>query len=143
MTSSGSLEPELASSGAELVEPPADDHDASRSRANATNASATRVRARPVADASEISRVDVEPVDARLGEPAGGELRLDRGPRDERHAVPGLDRAPHRLLQAELEPHVEIAQPDALSPQRVLDDLPNAGSLLHEDERLRRAARRA
>jgi DNA-binding transcriptional LysR family regulator len=45
----------------QIVEAPADDHGARRSRANATNASATLVRARPVADASEISRVASSP----------------------------------------------------------------------------------
>ena len=55
------LEPELREQRRELGEPPADDHGASCSRAKATNASATRVRARPVADASEISRVTSSP----------------------------------------------------------------------------------
>ncbi len=55
------LDAELVEQRRQLVEAPADDHDASRSRANATNASATLVRARPVADASEISRVASSP----------------------------------------------------------------------------------
>ena len=55
------LEAELREQRCELRETPADDHDARRSRANATNASATRVRALPVADASEISRVASSP----------------------------------------------------------------------------------
>ena len=55
------VDAELAEERAERVEPPADDHEASRSRAKATNASATRVRARPVAEASEISRVASRP----------------------------------------------------------------------------------
>ena len=45
----------------ERCKTPADDHEASRSRANVTNASATRVRARPDADASEIWRVASRP----------------------------------------------------------------------------------
>ena len=55
------LDAELVEQRRQLVEAPADDHDARRSRANATNASATLVRARPVADASEISRVASSP----------------------------------------------------------------------------------
>src|SRR5206468_12019213 len=52
---------ELGEERPERVESPADDHDARRSRANVTNASATRERARPVADASEIARVASRP----------------------------------------------------------------------------------
>ena len=55
------VDAELAEERAECVEPPADDHEASRPRAKATNASATRVRARPVAEAREISRVASRP----------------------------------------------------------------------------------
>ncbi len=53
--------PKLGEKRAEPVDTPANDHVASRSRAKATNASATRVRARPVAEAREISRVASRP----------------------------------------------------------------------------------
>ena len=42
----------------------------------------------------------------------------------------------YRLLQPELEPDVEVAELDTLPPECVLDDLPDAGALLHEDQRL-------
>ena len=48
-------------------------------------------------------------------------------------AVPGLDRAPDRLLQAQLEPHVEVAQAQPQPAQLVLDDLADAGAFLHHD----------
>ena len=40
------------------------------------------------------------------------------------------------ILEPELQPDVEIAQPDANAPQLVLDHLPDARSLLHHDQRL-------
>ena len=55
------LETELREQRCELREPPADDHGARRSPAKATNASAMRERARPEADAREISRVASRP----------------------------------------------------------------------------------
>ena len=136
VTSSGRSIPSSASSGAELLEPPANDHAASRSRANVDERLGD-ARARPARRRRERDLARrVEPCDARLGERAGREIGLDRRARDERHAVAGLDGAPHRLLQAELEPHVEVAQPHALPAELVLDDLPDAGALLHEDQRL-------
>ena len=122
----GTLRPERAQERTELVEPPADDHAASRVRANATNASATRVRARPAAVASEISRVASRPCDPSLGESAGREVGLDRRARDERDAIAGFHGPPNRLLQAEVETDAEVAQPDALTAQAVLDDLPDS-----------------
>ena len=64
------------------------------------------------------------------------ELRLDRRARDEGDAVAGLDGASHRLLQPELEPDVEVAQARADRAQLVLDDLADAGALLHHDQAL-------
>ena len=78
----------------------------------------------------------VEPFDLRGRERAGRELRLDRRAGDERDAVAGLHGAPHRLLQPELEPDVEVAQPRAEGAQLVLDDLADAGALLHHDQAL-------
>jgi len=52
---------ELAEKASKLADSPADDHADSRSRANAMNASATRERALPEADASDISRVASRP----------------------------------------------------------------------------------
>src|SRR4051812_12502084 len=78
-----------------------------------------------------------EPFDSRGGERAGGKIGLDGRAGDERHAVPGFDRGDHGLLQAELETDVEIAQPDADTAQLVLDHLPDAGAVLHHDQRLR------
>ena len=91
-TSSGRSMPTLGEHAGQLLEPPADDHVRARSRANATNACAARGSARPAARAIQISRVEVEPLDARLGERAGRELGLDRAARDERDAVAGLRR---------------------------------------------------
>ena len=51
-------------------------------------------------------------------------------------AVAGDRRAPRRLLQAELEPHVEVAQAHARAAQLVLDDLPHPRAFLHEHDRL-------
>ena len=51
-------------------------------------------------------------------------------------AVAGLHGAPHRLLQTELEPDVEVAELRAERPQRILDHLPYAGAFLHHDQRL-------
>ena len=66
----------------------------------------------------------------------GRELRLDGRARDERDAEPGEDRAAHRLLEAELQGDVEIAQPLAAPAELVLEQLPNAAALLHHDQRL-------
>ena len=79
----------------------------------------------------------VHALDPRLHERAGGELRLDGGTRDERHAVAGEDGAPDGLLQPELEVQVEVAQPEPEPSELVLDDPADAGALLHHDEALR------
>src|SRR5439155_2507594 len=78
----------------------------------------------------------LEPFDACRGERARSEIALDGGPGDERHAVARLHRRLHRLLQAELEPRVEIAKPTTDPAQLVLDDLTHAGTLLHDDQPL-------
>jgi len=67
---------------------------------------------------------------------AGTEVGLDGGPRDEADAVAGGDGALHRLLQPELEPQVEVAEPGADPAQLVLDHLTHARALLHGDQRL-------
>ena len=136
VTSSGRELPSSSRSGPTSCEAPADDHDASLGRANSTNASATRDRARPAADGERDLARRLEALDARLAQRPRLELGLDRGARDEGHAVARLHRAPHGLLQPELEPYVEVAQPDAAPPQGVLDDLPDSRALLHEDQRL-------
>ena len=107
-----------------------------RSRAKATNASATRVGTRPGGARERDLTARVDAFDARLGEPSRCELGLDRGAGDERHAVAGDDRAAHRLLKPELEPDVEVTEADALLPQLVLDHLAHARALLHHDELL-------
>ena len=99
--------------------------------------------ARPAgADERDLAR-RLEPLDARVGERARGEVRLDRRARDERDAVAGGDGAPHRLLQAELEPHVEVAQPGARAAQLVLDHLAARRRPPASGSAARRAARRA
>ena len=42
----------------------------------------------------------------------------------------------HRLLEAELDPHVEVPELRPDSAKLVLDHLPNAGALLHDDQPL-------
>ena len=79
---------------------------------------------------------ELEPGDARFDERAGGEVVLDRRARDERDAVAATHRARHGLLQAELEPHVEVAQPRPGAAQLVLDHLAHARALLHHDQLL-------
>src|SRR4029077_5623109 len=87
-------------------------------------------RARPTGRTRDVNVArEVEALDAGLGEPAGCELALDGTPRDERNPEAGLDRAPHRLLQPELERNVEVAKALAALAQLVLDHLPDAGSL--------------
>jgi lipopolysaccharide/colanic/teichoic acid biosynthesis glycosyltransferase len=49
--------------------------------------------------------------------------------------VAGRDGAAHRLLQAELEAHLELAEPRSGTTQLVLDDLPDARAFLHHDQR--------
>ena len=126
----------LARERGELLEPPADDHAASWPRANSTNASAARVAVRPEARTSEISRFASSPFHPRRRERARGQLGLDRRAGDERDAVAGLDGAAHRLLQPQLEADVEVAQPRSERAQLVLDDLADAGALLHHDQAL-------
>lgn len=57
----GASAAELAEEGPDLGQAQADDHARSCSPAKTTNASATRERDRPEADASEISRVTSRP----------------------------------------------------------------------------------
>ena len=103
---------------------------------NATNASATRVGERRAARTSETSRTRLSPRTRASAERPRRELLLDRGARDERDAVAGEHRAPHRLLEAELERNVEVAQPFAALAQLVLEQLAHAAALLHHDQRL-------
>ena len=114
------LDSELGQHGGQLAESPADDH-AIRPRANSTNASAARVGVRPAArDKGDLPR-RVEPIDARgrsvpaasSGSIADREMNVD--------AVAGLHGALHGLLQAELEPDVEVAQANPERAQLVLD----------------------
>src|SRR5205823_13428149 len=78
----------------------------------------------------------VEALDPREREDARCDVGVDRRAGDERDAVAREHRAARRLLQAELEPYVEVAEAHAALPQLVLDHLPNAGTLLHEHDRL-------
>src|SRR5439155_20031013 len=78
--------------------------------------------------------LELEALDARLGERARSEIRLHRPPRDERDAVPGAHGAQNRLLEPELEPDPEIAESLAAAPQLVLQELTNAGTFLHRDQ---------
>ena len=80
----------------------------------------------------------VHAFDARLGKHARRKLGLDRGARDERHAVPGQDGAPHRLLESQLETYVEIAQAQPEAAKLVVDDPAHPRAFLHHDERLGR-----
>src|SRR5207253_10226954 len=61
------------------------------------------------ADEEDVA-LELEALDTRLRERAGGEIGLDRAARDERHAVTGTDGAQHRFLQAELEPHAKVTE---------------------------------
>ena len=124
---------ELGERRAELADPPADDHG-SVSRANSTNARAARVSVRPRRTDEQDLALEVEPIDARFDERAGGEVRLDRRARDEGDAVPGAHGVRDRLLQAELDAHVEIAQSRARAAQRFLDHLADTGAVLHQDQ---------
>src|SRR5581483_9432747 len=74
--------------------------------------------------------------EARFGEGARVEVALDRGARDERHAVAGADGRRDRLLQAELDSHAQLAQPHPRATQLVLGELADAGAVLHHDQRL-------
>jgi len=80
--------------------------------------------------------LELEAGDARLDERPRGEVVLDGRARDERHAVAAADGARDRLLEPELEAHVEVAQPRADAPQLVLDHLTDARPVLHHDQRL-------
>src|SRR5581483_8165931 len=68
----------------------------------------------------------LEALHARERERTCGELRLDRRARDEGDAVPGDDGALHRLLEAELEVHVEVPQLEAGGAKLLLDHRPHA-----------------
>ena len=59
---------------------------------------------------------------------SGREVALDCAPGNEADAEARLHGTPHRLLQPELEPHVQVAVADPGSAQLVLDDLPDAGT---------------
>ena len=72
-----------------------------------------------------------------------GHLPLDRQAADEADAEAGLDRRLGRLRQPELGDDVEVARAHADATQLALDHGPHAGSLLLDDQRRRRAARRA
>src|SRR6185295_8466381 len=77
----------------------------------------------------------VHSLDPRLGQRARRELGLDGPARDERDAEAREHGAPHRLLEPELEPEVEVADPDAEAAELVVNDPTHARALLHDDER--------
>src|SRR5438093_696225 len=77
-----------------------------------------------------------EEADAARREAPRLQIRRNGRAGDEGDAEAGLDRAPYRLLQPELEPDVEVAEAGALTTQLVLDHLAHPGALLHDDERL-------
>src|SRR5918995_1533932 len=58
-----------------------------------------------------------------------------RGLGNNRHAVPCRNRGLDRLLQPELELHLEIAYPQSGLAQLVLDHLADTRAFLHEDQR--------
>src|SRR5436190_12008924 len=76
----------------------------------------------------------IEPPHACDRDTPGFEIRLDRETGDERHTVAGEHGAARRLLESELEPDVEVAQPRSRLPQLVLDHVPHSGPLLHDDQ---------
>src|SRR5262249_49179330 len=78
---------------------------------------------------------EIESLDAGLGERARRKLGLDRPPRDEADPEPALDRAAYGLLKPELERNREVTELRAALPQLVLDHLPDARPLLHQDQR--------
>src|SRR5262249_29313059 len=96
--------------------------------------SGARPRAPGCARDVDVAR-EIEVLDACLGERAGGELGLDGAPRDEGDAEAALDGAPHRFLEPELEGDTEVAKLRAALAQLVLDHLPDARALLHQDQR--------
>src|ERR687895_97240 len=77
-----------------------------------------------------------ESIHLRGRQRAGGELGLDGRAGDEADAVTGSDRALDRLLEAQLEADVEVAQARPGLPELVLDHLADPRSLLHDDQRL-------
>ena len=122
------LRADVLEDAGELLEAPADDHAFSRSRAKATNACAALEPARPDGAGDVDVAREVEPADARLGQRPGRQLGRDRLPGDEADAEAALHRAPHRLLEPELERHLQIPQPLPALAQLVLDHLPDAGA---------------
>ena len=108
---------------------------AARARTS-TNACATRVSARPLARTSGTSRAGSSPSTRTTASvPAARSASIAMREMNVTPKPPSTARA-RRLLQPELEPHVEVAEADAELAQLLLDHLPDAGALLHQDERL-------
>src|SRR5262249_30028444 len=78
----------------------------------------------------------LEPLYAGGGEGARGQLGLDAGTGDEGDAEPGRGRALDRLLETELEPHVEVAKAHRPAQELIPDHLADPRALLHQDQRL-------
>src|SRR4051794_5554794 len=125
--------------------------DQARSRTKATKASAARVCVRPKEGAKPLAgggrgapggesggapALAPPPLRAPPAPQPRRKVRLDCRARDERDAVARLHRAADRLLQPELERDREVAQANAERAELVLDDLPHARALLHQDQRL-------
>src|SRR5215212_3744930 len=113
--------------------------DASRSELRAGEGNErfcdTGRRASGGADERDLTR-GVEALYASRRERAGRELGVDARPRDEGDAEACGDGALHGLLQPQLEPDVEVAQPEWAVAELVLDHLPHARTFLHQDQRL-------
>src|SRR5262249_11334553 len=78
----------------------------------------------------------LESLYTRNRERAGGEVSLDRDAGDERGTEVVEHGQARRLLQSELERHIQLAGGDAELTKVVLDHLAYPAPLLHEDERL-------
>jgi hypothetical protein len=116
-----------------LLEPPPDDHARSRSRAKATKACAALEPARPRSGDEDVARQVETPECASAMSRQQARSRPPAG--DEPDAEAALYGAPHRLLEAELQRNLQVAQAASALAQLVLDHLPDAGAALHQDQR--------
>ena len=140
-TSSGERAPSSASTSGSAARPQRTITRVVRARTRRTPVRRASRRGPPSERAR--SRATARALDASDGDGPGRDVGLDRRARDERDAVAGDDRAARRLLQPELEAHVEIAQAHPGAAQLVLDHLPHARRPPASGRAARPSARRA